>query len=161
MKKEFNYKLILRLQGSLLLVESVLLLLSAFVSFFYREPDGLYFLLSAAVAVVLGFLGVFVGREATPGIGKREGSVVVTSTWVLFTLVGLLPFWLSGNIVSFTDAFFETISGFTTTGASIVRDVELMPHGMLFWRSLTHWIGGLGIIVISMALLPIFGFSSV
>ncbi len=161
MKKEFNYKLILRLQGSLLLVESVLLLLSAFVSFFYREPDGLYFLLSAAVALVLGFLGIFVGREAAPGIGKREGSVVVTSTWVLFTLVGLLPFWLSGNIVSFTDAFFETISGFTTTGASIVRDVELMPHGMLFWRSLTHWIGGLGIIVISMALLPIFGFSSV
>ena len=77
----------------------------------------------------------------------------------VITLFGLLPFWLSGSIPSFTDAFFETISGFTTTGASILNNIEELSYSMLFWRSLTHWIGGLGIIVISLALLPLFGYS--
>ncbi|MDR1585113.1 MAG: TrkH family potassium uptake protein [Prevotellaceae bacterium] len=161
MKKEFNYKLIFRLQGSLLLVESFFLLATFFVSLLYRETDAVYFLTTAILALLLGVSGVFAGKNAPLAIGKREGSVIVTSTWILFTLVGMLPFWLSGNIASFSDAFFETMSGFTTTGASVVTDVEALPRGMLFWRSLTHWMGGLGIIVISMALLPIFGFSSV
>ena len=161
MKKEFNYKLVLRLQGSLLLVESFFLLVAFVVSLLYKDAESFYFLAAMAVALLLGIGGVFVGKDAPLSIGKREGSVIVTSTWILFSLVGMLPFWLSGTITSFTDAFFETMSGFTTTGASVVQDVEALSHGMLFWRSLTHWIGGLGIIVISMALLPIFGFSSV
>ena len=161
MKKEFNYKLVLRLQGSLLLVESFFLLAAFVMSLVYRDAEAIYFLIAMFVAFGLGISGVYIGKNAPLTIGKREGSVIVTSTWILFSLVGMLPFWLSGAIGSFTDAFFETMSGFTTTGASIVQDVEALSYGMLFWRSLTHWIGGLGIIVISMALLPIFGYTSV
>ena len=102
-----------------------------------------------------------IGKRASPVIGKREGSIIVTSIWLFFSFIGLLPYWLSGSIPSFTDAFFETMSGFTTTGASILNNIESLPNSLLYWRSLTQWIGGLGIIVISIALLPIFGFSTV
>lgn len=147
----------MRLEGSLLLVESFFLFAAFLLSVFCADGDSLYFLLATAIALLLGLTGVLAGKNASVEIGKREGSVIVTGTWVLFTLVGLLPFWLSGTIHSFTDAFFETMSGFTTTGASIVPDVEALSKSMLFWRSTTHWVGGLGIIVISMAIMPIFG----
>ncbi len=159
MNKEFNFKLVSRVMGSLLLVEGALLLLVCLIPFMYGETDAYYFFISSVISFSLAGISLFYGRNHSSAIGKREGSVIVTFTWILFTLVGLLPFWLSSSIPSYTDAFFETISGFTTTGASILNNIEELSHGMLFWRSLTHWVGGLGIIVISLAILPVFGAS--
>ena len=145
--------------GSLALVESVVLLFVCLIPLIYGENDAIYFLISSAISLAFAGTALFFGRNPSPTIGKREGSVIVTFTWIIFSLVGLLPFWMSGSIPSFTDAFFETISGFTTTGASILNNIEELSHGILFWRSLTHWIGGLGIIVISLAILPVFSTS--
>lgn len=155
-----NYRLIARFFGILLLVETAALLATALISWFYNDKNLIYFLASAAISFVAASASILLGRNANPIIGKREGSLVVTFTWIVFTLFGLLPFWLSRSIPSFTDAFFETISGFTTTGASILNNIEELSPGILFWRSLTHWIGGLGIIVLTLALLPVFGTSA-
>lgn len=159
MNKTLNFKLIFRFFGTLLLVETVALLSAALVAFIYNEYDLHYFLITAGISFTFGLFGLAAGYKASPFIGRREGSLLVTFIWVVFSLFGLLPFWISGSIPSFTDAFFETISGFTTTGASILNNIEELSHGMLYWRSLTHWIGGLGIIVLSLALLPVFGIS--
>jgi len=99
----------------------------------------------------------FITRKANRAIGKREGYIIVSVAWVVISLFGTLPYLISGAIPSFTDAYFETISGFTTTGASILTDIEIVPKGLLFWRALTHWIGGMGIIVLSVAILPLLG----
>lgn len=159
MNKEFNIRLVLRMMGSLALVESVLLLAVCIIPLIYGENDAHYFLISSLISFAFAGVALFLGRNPSTFIGKREGSVIVTFTWIIFSLIGLLPFWMSGSIPSFTDAFFETMSGFTTTGASILNNIEELSHGMLFWRSLTHWIGGLGIIVISLAILPVFSTS--
>ncbi|HRZ98434.1 MAG TPA: TrkH family potassium uptake protein [Paludibacter sp.] len=159
MNKEFNLRLVLRVMSSLALVESVLLLFVCLIPLIYGESDAHYFFISSLISLAFSGLTYFLGRNPSPSIGKREGSVIVTFTWIIFSLIGLLPFWLSGSIPSFTNAFFETISGFTTTGASILNNIEELSHGMLFWRSLTHWVGGLGIIVISLAILPVFSTS--
>ncbi len=143
----------------MLLIESIFLLLAFLVSLYYGEPVSANFLLPIAICVVLGASGVLLGYNSIAHIGKREGALIVTTTWLLFSLVGMLPFLLSGSIVGVPNAFFETMSGFTTTGASILNNIEELPKSILFWRSLTHWIGGLGIIAISMALLPMFGFA--
>lgn len=155
----FNFKLVARLQGGLLMLESLFFLLCIAMSVYYGEETSLSFCLSFAVSVILGVVGLLLGRGASTMIGKREGSVIVTGTWIIFSFIGLLPYWVSGYIPSFTDAFFETMSGFTTTGATILSDIEVIPRSLLFWRSLTHWMGGLGIVVITMAILPIFGFN--
>jgi len=159
MNREINFKLVIRMLGRLLLSEGTALLLVFFISLIYGENDGVYFIFTSLLCYVVGFAGFFFGKNAPMSVGKREGSLVVTSAWIIFSLFGSLPFWLSKSIPLFTDAFFETISGFTTTGASILNNIEELSHSMLFWRSLTHWMGGLGIIVISLALLPMFGTS--
>lgn len=158
MKKNFNFKLIFRFFGILLLVEAVALLLTTLVSWYYNE-DIRWFLLSGGIALTAGILAILTGKGASPVISRREGSLVVTFVWVLFSVTGMLPYLFSGSIPSVEDAFFETISGFTTTGASILTNIEELPYGILFWRSLTHWMGGLGIIVMSLAMLPVFGSS--
>ncbi|MDR2824129.1 MAG: TrkH family potassium uptake protein [Prevotellaceae bacterium] len=158
-ERGFNFKLVAKILGALALLESIFLLVSSVAALYFSEKEATYFFFSFAVAVVLGLAGVTVGRHSAAQIGKREGTAVVTLTWLVFSFIGMLPYWVSGNIPNFTDAFFETISGFTTTGASILTDVEIMPKSILLWRSLTHWVGGLGIIVISLAILPIFGFT--
>ncbi|NDP20322.1 MAG: TrkH family potassium uptake protein [Paludibacter sp.] len=159
MNKEFNLRLVLRMMGSLALVESVILLAVCLIPIIYGENDTSYFFISSIISFTFASGALFLGRNPSAFIGKREGSVIVTFTWIIFSLIGLLPFWLSGSIPTFTNAFFETISGFTTTGASILNNIEELSHGMLFWRSMTHWIGGLGIIVISLAILPVFSTS--
>lgn len=155
----FNFKLVARLQGSLLMLESLFFLFCIAMSVYYGEETSWAFCLSFAISVVFGVIGILLGRGASTVIGKREGSVIVTGTWIIFSFIGLLPYWVSGYIPSFTDAFFETMSGFTTTGSTILPNIEVIPRSLLFWRSLTHWIGGLGIVVITMAILPIFGFN--
>jgi trk system potassium uptake protein TrkH len=161
MIKNFNYKLILKITGGLLLLESLLLLLMILPALYFREKEYVNFLQSAVITFLTGIVLYLAGINSAPQISKREGSVIVTFTWFLMTFSGLLPFVLSGSIPSFTDAFFETMSGFTTTGASILNDIEALPYSILLWRSFIQWFGGLGIIVISIALLPIFGFSAV
>jgi trk system potassium uptake protein TrkH len=157
----FNYKLSLKILGNLLLAESFFLLTALGIEIIYKEGAAFGFITAICVSTLLGTVFIFAGKNAPPDIGKREGSVIVTGIWILFTLIGLLPFWISGSIPDFTNAFFETMSGFTTTGASILSDIEQQPHSILFWRSLTQWIGGLGIIVITLAILPLLGFTSV
>ena len=132
-------------------VEGALLLLPAAVAFLYGEKSGLSFLMVSAVLLII-FL-VF-GRKK-PGnklIYGKEGLVIVGSAWILWSLFGALPFFISGCIPNYLDAFFETVSGFTTTGSTILTDIEALPMGMVFWRSLTHWIGGMGVLVFVMML---------
>ncbi|UCG53833.1 MAG: TrkH family potassium uptake protein [Candidatus Latescibacterota bacterium] len=132
------------------------MLLPIAFSFYYGDGDYQALLISAGITLVFGFVTYKVTRFAQD-LRPKEGFAIVTFGWLSFSLFGCLPFLLSGAIPSFTDAFFETMSGFTTTGASILSDIEELPHGILFWRSLTHWIGGMGIIVLSLAILPFLG----
>lgn len=143
--------------GALLLIESVFMMIATFVSFFYHDADDGAFLISTLLTLSVGLWGLFFGRKATSHVGEREGYVIVALVWVVFSAFGLLPYYLSGQIPSFTDAWFETMSGFSTTGATILDDIECLTHGALFWRSMTQWLGGMGIIVLSIALLPMFG----
>lgn len=152
-----NYRFILLVLGLLLVVEGVFMLLSAGISALYNEFDLASHLISSAISVGIGGTLATIFFRAPKNIGKREGYLIVTLVWLVFSIFGLMPFWLSGAIPSYTDAFFETISGFTTTGSSILNDIEALPHGLLFWRSLIQWLGGMGIIVLSLAILPLLG----
>ena len=156
-KSEINFKLVSRVIGNLLLVESGALFFVLLITFLYSESDGRIFIYSGLISLLLALLLLFLGKNAPTRAGKREGSMIVTFIWVLFSAIGALPFWMSGAIPSYTDAFFETNSGFTTTGATVLNNIEELTYGMLFWRALTHWLGGLGIVVISMAILPMLG----
>jgi trk system potassium uptake protein TrkH len=152
-----NLKLVIRVLGFLSLVEGITMLLPLLVSAIYGEHDITAFLVSAGIAGIFGSSVLLLTKNALRDIGKREGFIIVSFAWIIFSLFGSLPYILSGSIPNFTDAFFETISGFTTTGSSILADIEALPHGLLFWRSLTQWLGGMGIIVLSLAILPVFG----
>jgi trk system potassium uptake protein TrkH len=149
--------MVFRTMGALLLIESVFMALALGVSLWYSEADSGVFLLSTIITLLAGVIGLLVGRHAESRMGEREGYVIVAMVWVVFSAFGLMPYYLSGQVPSFTDAWFESMSGFTTTGATIIPDLEVITHGLLFWRSLTQWIGGMGIIVLSIAILPIFG----
>ncbi|MDD4227315.1 MAG: potassium transporter TrkG [Mariniphaga sp.] len=152
-----NIKIIARVLGLLLLVEGVAMLLAFAIALGYKEYDQQAFLFSSGMNVVLGSCLVFFTRNARRDIGKREGYIIVTSVWIVFSVFGSMPYVLSGAIPNFSDAFFETMSGFSTTGSSVLSNIESLPHGILFWRSMTQWLGGMGIIVLSLAILPVFG----
>ena len=144
--------------GSLLLLEGVFILFAGLVSLLYPEESGSKAIfISALVALCIGGAFNFFNRNSPKIIGKREGYLVVTLVWVVFSLFGSLPFWLSGFTDSYTDAFFEAMSGFTTTGASVFTDIESLPHGLLLWRSMTHFFGGIGILFLLIAILPVYG----
>lgn len=157
MTKAFNLRQVLKILGALLITESLFMLITAAVSFIYDEDDLIPLLASAGITFGSGLIGVLSGRGANLRYGIREGYLIVGLVWILFSLFGMLPFILSSHIPNVTDAFFETMSGFTTTGASILENIESLPHGLLFWRCLTQWLGGMGIVVLSMAILPLFG----
>lgn len=140
------------------LLETCFMFVATVVAYIYGEGDFYPFLLSCGIMFSAGLLFYGVGYRADEyNAGRREGMLTVTLTWVLFSFLGMLPFYLGGYIDSVTDAYFETMSGFTTTGSTILRDIEVLPRGILFWRSLTQWQGGIGMIVFTVALLPIFG----
>lgn len=149
-----NRKMVFRTTGQIILLEAALLLLPALVSIIYKEACAKYFLITIAAALVIGLLFVAVTRTQNRVIYAREGFLITTLSWIFLSAIGALPFYLSGEIPSYVDAFFETVSGFTTTGASILPNVEVLSHGLLFWRSFTHWIGGMGVLVLMMAILP-------
>ena len=159
-----NVRIIHRILGVLLLIESGILLLCALIPVFYSEDDLFGFIMGALTSACVGMTALYIGKSTKHKEGamtRRDGYIVVAISWILFSIFGSLPFYVSGYIPSFTDAFFETMSGFTTTGATIIQDVEVIPHGLLFWRSLTQWIGGLGIVFFTVAVLPIFGVGEV
>lgn len=149
-----NRKIIFKILGSLLFVEVLLFSVCLVLAFYFEENDKLAFALSAAVAAALGGLLTFFGRGANNSISRRDSYLVTSLSWLLFSVVGMLPYIISGYLPMVHDAFFETVSGFTTTGASIIDNIEKFPHGLRFWRCLSQWIGGLGIVLFTMALLP-------
>ena len=147
-----NHRMVVKPTGMLLLAEACLLLLPLAVSLIYRERCFYALLITIGVAGVLGGAAMLAGRRASNTIYSREGFTITGLSWLLLSAVGALPFRISGEIPSYVDAFFETVSGFTTTGASILRDVEAMSRGLQFWRSFTHWVGGMGVLVFLMAM---------
>ena len=149
-----NSKLICKVLGQLLFLEASLLLVSLVVALYYQEDDIFAFIVTIFLTLGAGFILKWRGRNADNSMSRRDAYLVVSSAWIIFSFFGTFPFLTSGYLHSFTDAYFETMSGFTTTGATIIDDVEALPHGLLFWRSLTQWIGGLGIVFFTIALLP-------
>ena len=150
-----NRRMIFYMVGNIVLLEAVLLLLPTIVALIYQEMNGVNaFSITILIAAAVGAGLKIVFRPSSRVIYAKEGFIIVTFAWILLSLLGCLPFIISREIPDFFDAFFETASGFTTTGASIVRDVESMSYGMLFWRSFTHWLGGMGVLVLIMAILP-------
>ena len=147
---------VLHFQGILLLFCAAAMLAPIPFSLYYGANDIPALLLSSGITALVGFL-LFRFMPFGHELRTKEGFAIVTLGWLLLSVFGALPFLFSGTVDNFTDAFFETVSGFTTTGASILVDVEATPRGVLFWRSMTHWIGGMGIIVFSLAVLPMLG----
>ena len=133
------------------------MLLATLISWVYKDGVTLELSFASIVTIVFGGLVMLLTRNHTKEMNKREGYIVVTFGWIIMTLSGTLPYLFTESIPSFTNAFFETMSGYTTTGATILNDIEAVPKGVLFWRSLTHWIGGMGIIVLAIAILPLLG----
>ena len=154
---KINWRIILQILGFLLIIEGLFMFTGIPFSIYYCNYKCLSLLYSGLITLSTGGVIWFITRKANRAIGKREGYIIVSVAWVVISLFGTLPYLISGAIPSFTDAYFETISGFTTTGASILTDIEIVPKGLLFWRALTHWIGGMGIIVLSVAILPLLG----
>jgi trk system potassium uptake protein TrkH len=150
-----NFRIIARVLSQVLIIEGICMLVSGAVSWIYGEPAASSFLYSALITLVTGFLVFTPLRHEEKAYGTREGYILYTGIWILFSMFGTLPYLFSSSATSFTDAFFESISGFTTTGATIFNDVESLPKGILFWRSLTQWLGGLTIITLSFYVLPV------
>ncbi len=154
MTKNLNWRQVIRIQGQLLLTEAAFLLVASIVALVMHGDDFLSLMRSAVITAIVGASTLLIRRRDRIQMGIRESYFVVGTIWIIFSIFGMMPFYFSGYIPTVTDAFFETISGFTTTGATILPDIESLPHGLLFWRSLIQWIGGMGIIVLSLAILP-------
>ncbi|MFL0353959.1 TrkH family potassium uptake protein [Xanthomarina sp. GH4-25] len=154
---KLNYKIIFHFLGLLLLFNGGFMLLSSLISFIYKDGVTSKLFISGGLTILLGLTAMYNTKDHNKEMNKREGYIVVAFGWIVMALSGTIPYLLTGSITSFTDAFFETMSGYTTTGATILNDIEIVPEGVLFWRSLTHWIGGMGIIVLAIAILPLLG----
>ncbi|MCQ2427203.1 MAG: TrkH family potassium uptake protein [Clostridia bacterium] len=149
-----NHRMVLRIIGLLVLAEAALLTLPALVSLIYGEASVWSLLITMAVCAAVGGLLVLVCRTKNKTIYARDGFVIVSLGWLTMSALGAMPFVISGEIPNYIDAFFETVSGFTTTGASIIPDLSKLSHGILFWRSFTHWVGGMGVLVFILAIIP-------
>ncbi|WP_242085627.1 TrkH family potassium uptake protein [Aestuariivivens sediminis] len=154
---KLNLKIIIHFFGLLLLCNGGFMLLSTLVSLIYEDGVTLNLFFSGLSVLTLGAVFMLTSLNHNKEMNKREGYIVVAFGWIIMALSGTIPYLFTGAIPSFTDAFFETMSGYTTTGASILNNIEALPNGILFWRSLTHWIGGMGIIVLAIAILPLLG----
>ncbi|MCK0161847.1 TrkH family potassium uptake protein [Allomuricauda sp. F6463D] len=154
---KLNTRIIIHIMGLLLLCNGSFMLLAALASGIYKDGATMDIMLAAIVTMLFGIMAMFYTRGHKKLVKRKEGYIVVTFGWIVMSISGMLPYLFSGSIPSITDAFFETMSGYTTTGASIVDDIEALPEGILIWRSLTHWIGGMGIIVLAIAILPLLG----
>ncbi len=155
-----NFRVILNTLGWVLNCEGVCMILPLVCAFLYKEADIYTFLISIAICFFFGFLLVSI-KPKNKNMYAREGFIIAALSWILITIFGAVPYLISGSIPSVIDAVFETASGFTTTGASILTDVEVLPKSVLMWRSFTHWIGGMGVLVFLIAFLPLSGGNNV
>ena len=149
-----NLKIIYKIIGTLLFIEAAVMSGCMGLSIYLGEDDSLAFIISVILTILGGIAFKYLGRDSENSLGRREAYLLVTLTWIIFSFFGSFPFMISGYITNFTNAYFETISGFTTTGCSILDDVESLPHALLFWRTMTQWIGGLGIVFFTIAIIP-------
>lgn len=157
-----NYRIIIHIAGVVIVILGIAMIPSLLVSHLYKEREAfMAFLVTIVPLIVLGSALFFYCRPVSNVIKRRDGMLIVGTSWLLATILGALPYLISGEIPNLADAFFESASGFTTTGASILTDVEIMSKGILFWRSFTHWLGGMGILVFTIALLPSLGIGGV
>ena len=152
-----HFKIISRILGLLLLIEALFMLVALGVSVYYDEHIIPAYIYAIATTLAAGALLLYCGRGKERNISRKDGYIVVSSAWIIFSIFGSILYLISGYIPSVSNAFFETISGFTTTGATILDNIEELPPSLLLWRSMTHWIGGLGIVFFTVAILPIFG----
>ena len=152
-----RYRVVIRVLSLIIIFTSLAMLTALPFSYYYGDNDHTAILISAGIGIAISIPGLFFIPRKREDIRAKEGFAIVTLGWISFALIGSIPFMLSGTTTSFADAFFETMSGFTTTGATILTDIEIVPHGILFWRSMTHWLGGMGIIVLTIAILPFLG----
>ncbi len=161
--KDFNFQFVFNSIGFILLIESAFMLVSALIGELYNESSANSLYLSAAITLAAGLAFLFIGRkrETEKRISQREAFFTVTFAWISMAIFGSLPYLISEAIPSYTDAFFESVSGFTTTGSSTLVNIEAFPKSLHFWRSTTQWIGGIGIIIFVMSILPLFGGSAV
>ncbi len=156
-RMHLNYKIIFHFFGLLLLFNGGFMLLATLMSLIYQDGVTINMFLASLATLLMGGVAMYATRNHRKEMNKREGYIVVAFGWIVMSLTGTLPYIATEAIPSFTEAFFETMSGYTTTGASILNDIEILPEGVLFWRSMTHWIGGMGIIVLAIAILPLLG----
>lgn len=152
-----NKRSIIYILGWVLIVEAVAMQIGTITSLIYGEKEAWYFVLTGVVSAILGVLAIKVKKPKNMVLYQKAGFASTALSWILLSLVGCMPFWLSGEIPSFIDAFYETVSGITTTGATILNDVEALSKGMLMWRSFLHWLGGMGVIVFLLAIIPKLG----
>ena len=152
-----NKRSIIYILGWVLIVEAVAMQIGTITSLIYGEKEAWYFVLTGVVSAILGVLAVKVKKPKNMVLYQKAGFASTALSWILLSLVGCMPFWLSGEIPSFIDAFYETVSGITTTGSTILNDVEALSKGMLMWRSFLHWLGGMGVIVFLLAIIPKLG----
>ena len=159
LSQNINFPIVLRLVGWLLMIESQFMLLPMGVSWYYGENHvAIVFLITLLVTLVAGVAMAYGLKPASRSMRKREGLLLTSLVWIFFSIFGMIPFLATGALDSVTDAFFETMAGFTTTGSSVIPDLDKMPHGILLWRSLMQWIGGLGIILFTLAVLPMLNY---
>lgn len=157
MTRMFNWRLVFKTMGVLTTLEALFMLIPTFAAWWYHEADLGAWIAASAVTWITSWWMIGAGRNAERRVGEREGYVIVATVWVVYSLFGMLPFWLSGALPDITDAWYETMAGFTTTGSTVFTDVAAQTHSILLWRALMQWLGGMGIIVLSVAILPMFG----
>ena len=157
MTRMFNWRLVFKTMGVLITLEAIFMLVPTVAAWWYDEADLGAWIVASAITWVSSWWMLCAGRKAEKRVGEREGYVIVAAVWLVYSLFGMLPFWLSGALPDITDAWYETMAGFTTTGSTVFTDVAAQTHSILLWRALMQWIGGMGIIVLSVAILPMFG----
>ena len=149
-----NLPQLLRVLGALLMIEAAFMLLPLGVSLLRGESDARAFAIAAGAALAVGAPMHYCPRPRSSNLGRRDGCLLTVAAWLLFSLFGMVPFMLCATPLNAAEAFFETVSGFTTTGATVYQDIERVSHGVVFWRALTQWLGGMGIIVFTLAVFP-------
>ena len=157
MTRMFNWRIVFKTMGVLTTLEALFMLIPTVTAWWYNEADFGAWLVSSAITWFCSWWMLGAGRKAEKRVGEREGYVIVATVWLIYSAFGMLPFWLSGTLPNITDAWYETMAGFTTTGSTVFTEVTTQTHSILLWRALMQWIGGMGIIVLSVAILPMFG----
>lgn len=152
-----NKRLIVYILGWVLIIEGAAMQIATVTSFVYGEHEGLYFFGTGVVCALLGIIAIKIKKPKNMVLYQKAGFAATALSWIVMSLAGCMPFWLSGEIPSFINAFFETVSGFTTTGSTVLVDIEGLSHCMLMWRSFLHWLGGMGVIVFLLAIIPKLG----